>query len=831
MSSKKSLKNEENTNAEQIEVVEEIASSFSSLSNISPTVSSSSTDITSSSAVAALTPPRAQESHLPLRVSHLNKVRPPARQPKINQWLEFVQLEEEPPVASHRLSSQNLTPIAQIDKQKVLTEWLRSVETPAVGSDELPQAASAPLNAAAAAAVDCVEQPAMPLSVIPVMRTVSNSNANIPRFNIERNSQSQPKAPPLSGAEKRSHERRKRREQLSPVTSLSRTLPSQTKQTNDDDASFFQELLDSMENSNTQMPTSQSIDNNMKIYNSQPSPTTAAVKTVDKQDDLRASCQSFNLAASLSKPSDRVESITQYRRRMRSERSLKSDTVLEMLSLPSQPPQQPPTPIAELSFMDIMSPIREDETNQSQSLSESDFRVPNLPQDSQPAMHDSMWDCAPIEMSGVSMPTGETSAAPSLDFTVAQGASMPLLDMIETEETQESVFELDPPNANNWLPSVAQPRDTMFEKDNAKHLNIEVDLKFMPPSIQKLYALITGKFSDYAFVYTLSAQLGQECVPMECYVYLKMALLISLVSIELDELRPPIPLCVICNDCCATHRLLSSIGQLAPRFIGPHEGGQQFTFNALPARYNWVQATPLMMAQQGVYYAGDWNRLTRDQAEELEKAIENNTLRVPQVQSEAPLEAAIWTFWQPENAVNQTTAFAKLCPIFGLPIYVDEPVNSSMWNFVLHEHSRDAQKKPDTIRIPNEDMRMLLELIQQRQVVFGEPAERLLKRYYVVSRARQSTAFSSKTYIVLKQFAESLAKLAMRLDVIESDVVAAIFHCEHFVRSVFGAGDFPPPAVVSFNVVSRVDPYMNEFTRWLFQYLERYEQQTNEPLN
>lgn len=85
-------------------------------------------------------------------------------------------------------------------------------------------------------------------------------------------------------------------------------------------------------------------------------------------------------------------------------------------------------------------------------------------------------------------------------------------------------------------------------------------------------------------------------------------------------------------------------------------------------------------------------------------------------------------------------------------------------------------------------------------------------------------AFSSKTYVVLKQFAESLAKLAMRLDVMEQDVVGAIFHCEHFVRQIFGAGDFPPPAVCTLNVIAKVDPYMNGFTRWLYEYLDRYEE-------
>lgn len=77
---------------------------------------------------------------------------------------------------------------------------------------------------------------------------------------------------------------------------------------------------------------------------------------------------------------------------------------------------------------------------------------------------------------------------------------------------------------------------------------------------------------------------------------------------------------------------------------------------------------------------------------------------------------------------------------------------------------------------------------------------------------------------MLKQLAECFAKLALRLEVLESDVCVAIFHCEHFVQGIFGAKENQaPPAVFNFNVISCIDPYMNKFTRWLLQYLNSYE--------
>lgn len=202
----------------------------------------------------------------------------------------------------------------------------------------------------------------------------------------------------------------------------------------------------------------------------------------------------------------------------------------------------------------------------------------------------------------------------------------------------------------------------MFSKDSVKYYNLQVDMNFMPPNIKRLYRTICDNFSDYAFVYALSAQLCQDQVPMECFVYLKMALLCSLASFEAGEVRAPISLCVICNDSSIAHNLLQSMGQLAQRFVGAHEGGQQQAFSALPSRHTWVQAIPLLMAQQGVYYAGDWNRLSRDQAEELEKCLENGSVTIQQQSNTQMLETAIWTYWQPENAVNEAQAFAKLCP-------------------------------------------------------------------------------------------------------------------------------------------------------------------------
>lgn len=684
----------------------------------------------------------------------------------------------------------------------------------------------------------------------PIMRTLSSFNYNVPR--IATPNRKEIVELPDSGTIRRLHERRMRREQMSQLPDELMMLPDAPNSGIVEDASFVRELQQAVATNNpsTLQSQSQSQCNPLDIA-SQSTLNWNAVEFQPRRQSLNSN-ESQPRPQGIVQPIRRMNMITERRRRQRFNRTLKSDTLFELVTMPSEKltmseslgeSQAAPSTISvPPRGSNMLSPIQNANSDASQSV----FRLSSLPITGVGTGNNTLSticdpsDC-PMDQSGETFdlqqedsPMEQSGETLDLQFedspTVQSGETLnpqqednrPLLDMDpSTQQTDASLF-LAPrdPNYNK----ATQPRHMLFLKGNAERHNVQVDLKFMPPSVKKLYRLICGKYSDYAFVYTLSAQLSPDCVPMECYVYLKMALLISLTSIEPDELRAPISLCVICTDSSVANRLLNSIGQLAPRFIGPHEGGQQPSFSGLPTRFNWVQASPLMMAQQGVYYAGDWNRLSRDQTDELEKSIENSSLPIPQLQSAQPLEAAIWTYWQPENAANQATAFAKLCPIFGLPVHMDDPENEVMWDFVIRQHSRDSDKIPkDVFHIPIEDMRTLLELIQQREVFFTQPADHLLKKYYMISHAKEPTAFSSKTYVVLKQFAESLAKLAMRLDVLESDVVVAIFHSEHFVRSIFGAGEFPPPVVSNVNVISRVDPYMNIFSRWLFQYMDRYE--------
>lgn len=78
---------------------------------------------------------------------------------------------------------------------------------------------------------------------------------------------------------------------------------------------------------------------------------------------------------------------------------------------------------------------------------------------------------------------------------------------------------------------------------------------------------------------------------------------------------------------------------------------------------------------------------------------------------------------------------------------------------------------------------------------------------------------------MLKQFAESFAKISMRNVVLYDDALAAIIMCEHFIANIFGPSDKPRPHFANFTFVGAIDKYLIQFKEWLDSYIEHF---TNE---
>uniref|UniRef100_W8BG89 MCM domain-containing protein 2 n=1 Tax=Ceratitis capitata TaxID=7213 RepID=W8BG89_CERCA len=351
------------------------------------------------------------------------------------------------------------------------------------------------------------------------------------------------------------------------------------------------------------------------------------------------------------------------------------------------------------------------------------------------------------------------------------------------------------------------------------------DITSVPVSVKQLYDLVHSHHSDFAFVFALSAQLCQDRVPMDCFVNLKMGCLLSLASISTNPDRPPIPIMAFGRDIYIANFLLTNIAQLAGRLVGPAE----IVKPPSCAKYrncNWFVADPILLADGGVYFAGDWSRLKMPRAEQIFRIIECSQVPVERSTQKQPLGTAIWAHWRSVNGKSKDQqTFNKVVKIFGIPICMDDDEKHDVLvDYILEQSSvRVFESTVDHLSISSEDMRVYLKAISQRNVDLTPEASQLLQKYFVTARYARPECLTKQAYVILKQFSESFAKLCFRHEVLVCDVVAAVFMCERFIRCVYGVSENTPPPFESHNFVGSVDAYMLKFQDWLYAYIKKYE--------
>ncbi|XP_073835615.1 uncharacterized protein [Musca autumnalis] len=150
-----------------------------------------------------------------------------------------------------------------------------------------------------------------------------------------------------------------------------------------------------------------------------------------------------------------------------------------------------------------------------------------------------------------------------------------------------------------------------------------------------------------------------------------MGLLLSLPSIGLSPDIPPIPIIAICNDTYMTNYLMTTVGQMATRFIGPTEDTKPPSSSGY-RNHQWIEADPLILVQGGVYYVGDWSRLKLLRADKLYKDLESSMVTISSSSThQYPLQAAVWAHWRSfQYNTKDHQMFNKFMKIFGIPIYV-----------------------------------------------------------------------------------------------------------------------------------------------------------------
>lgn len=124
----------------------------------------------------------------------------------------------------------------------------------------------------------------------------------------------------------------------------------------------------------------------------------------------------------------------------------------------------------------------------------------------------------------------------------------------------------------------------------------------IPISILRVFESARRNSSDYAFVYTLAAQLCHRIYPMNSYINLKLSLLLSLASIGPDPSKTPIPIVAVGVSAGDASEIMNQVANIADRFVNALV---DITGAAIKAN-NCVEAGPLLLAKGGVCYMGDW---------------------------------------------------------------------------------------------------------------------------------------------------------------------------------------------------------------------------------
>lgn len=365
------------------------------------------------------------------------------------------------------------------------------------------------------------------------------------------------------------------------------------------------------------------------------------------------------------------------------------------------------------------------------------------------------------------------------------------------------------------------------------------DITLIPSSVSRLFDQITGRYSDFAFVFSLAAQMCQDLLPMDSFIHLKIGLLLSLASIDIESQRPPMSVIALGKESRCGNLLMTNIGNAARRFISPTDD-----FTTGKVKDNFVRFGPLQLARTGVCYIGNWNRLKPQLSDKLFKSLENGKLMIEGSTMTMPLQCAIWGYWHAyKHNSSDTNIFNKFFEwvlyflflrelysdllfffrIFGIPVILEDRTGEDIVNFLLKQATVQTDDPTvDDLAIPLEELKLFLNVISQRTVDFKDDAADLLQKYFVASRADRPEALTPQAFSVMKQMSESFAKISCRHEVVVIDVIGAIFMAEDVLNQAFGAGAYPPPKFKTLSFIGEIDVYMNSFQKWLMNYIDKF---------
>ncbi|XP_041422375.1 minichromosome maintenance domain-containing protein 2 isoform X2 [Xenopus laevis] len=362
--------------------------------------------------------------------------------------------------------------------------------------------------------------------------------------------------------------------------------------------------------------------------------------------------------------------------------------------------------------------------------------------------------------------------------------------------------------------------------------NIHQYIEESPSAISKPFQslLSVAMSSPWIFTGILANMFASQVIPIGVYNTLKLCILLSLVQTGKDDEGSGsfLDLLAVTSDALVVDRLMSYSICLVPRGVRHSASNDLFATVMKDIRGSGaasIQAGSALMARGGICFTGDLRLHKKDKLDHLQSVLESRSTSVF-----IPGKK----YGEDVNHQDISVVPSNLLDAFGMFIYCDETSDKHSSLSLVH-HNLQRAVSPETCIYPasqlytTQDYERLIAFAKNIQVNMSKKSETLIHGYYLASRrVRTDTHGSTMPASALRHLmsmSEAHAKLSLRREVLEEDVLIAVLLFELSLTLKHGSSVFyvPPSALFPVKLydessLHQRDMYLSE----TYQQLQRF---------
>ncbi|XP_053251958.1 minichromosome maintenance domain-containing protein 2 isoform X3 [Podarcis raffonei] len=382
------------------------------------------------------------------------------------------------------------------------------------------------------------------------------------------------------------------------------------------------------------------------------------------------------------------------------------------------------------------------------------------------------------------------------------------------------------------------------------------------------YLLSLTSKSCWRFTALLANSFASQVLPPGINNTLKLAILLSLVqtSDRNDLTADYLDILVLTNDSLILERVMNYSISLVPRGIRHIPSGEVFPTVSKDKHGTGtasIQANSALLAKGGVCFIGELSSHRKDKLEQLQSVLEGRTttIFIPgkkygeeiDQQVTLPIQTSFWSFIdvdasckkhiQGDNTLigqmDLSFISANVIDAFWLLIHCSESAFSNPVLPVVNLLLKKAINPEDAVyaiskQFGTQDYEEFLAFSKNLHVELCSEAERLIHGYYLASRRIRThpvhgSNLSATALNILISLSKAHAKLSLRTEVLEEDVLIAVLLFESSLTLKYGASVFcvAPNAVFPFelnseNSLNQRDIYLMQCHQQLKQFVATY---------